>query len=626
MRKSMMFFAIAISSLTSLSEAEEVDDILLFGDSYFDTGAGNALAKPNSQLQPNPQPPYATGTHTNGPNWVDFTSDVLELPFQNYAVSGSTNGTENEINPVFGGIANQIQRKQATAPYIGSETLAILDGGANDVLRALRASGANSTTIGTAVVQSLQSQAANLQQILIWGAQKTIVWNLWDLSGTPFFTNTGLGQTLSASAANLATVGYNAGLQTVVQTINKQAPGHQQVYIFDANYVINQITAQLKAEGIDLTKFTVNPAISNVPIAGSEPEVVAYYDPLTLNSRVFQLFSSYIAGYIDTLYNAPRYIGAQLDLAFEGTRAFRNSLDNHFRTLHIQEHCRPCDWDPCCLCMEDRFQYYMDINSKWGSTPSKEGSCGLDYNTQVYLVGADFYLNRCMTLGASFAYQTNNARVIHHGLIDLDDYIPTLYASYNDGCYFADVSFSYHAFDFKKLHRRIPFLDRTAKAKTTGQGEEITVNFGQFYECGCITAIPLIGFDFTHINIKGYRERHADFLDLDVKCQHNNSFVSKVGGQVFWNACACGISPFAELFWEHEFMRAGHIIAPRFHRKGDGAKIYNRTSSPSRDVLKFAVGLSSHFNDCFSGNISYEGETTFDVYNNSLRTQIDFVF
>lgn len=632
-------FGIALTSLGSLSQAEEVNNLLLFGDSYFDTQAGNALAEQLSLPLPNPTPPWYDGRHSDGPNWVDDTSQLLDVTVNNFAVSGSTTGTTNVGVTGLGGMTQQIQRWEALTPFVLPGTLVILDGAGNDFLGLL----ANPLLINPALLaattqQALTNQANHLTQIVGLGAKKTIIWNLGDMSKLPIFTDPTFGTTALIPAYHAASVGYNTALEGVIQQVNELAPDHQQVFIFDAYSVFNEIEADFVAQGINVTEHTMtttslSPFGYILPL-GPQPENIAFFDQVHPTAFLWREFSKYMGGYIDSMYNGPRFIAAERDVIFESRNAFRDAQDNHFRTLTIQRYLFGNQWDNCCdpcntsCCWDPNLlQYYFNFDAKWGSTTSREGTLGFYYDTQVIQGGADYHLNDCWTLGSSFTYQRNYAHLRdHRGHIDLDDYIPTIYAVYTACDYFVDASFSYHFYDFKRLKRRVPFIDRTAKASTHGNGYEFDLEAGYVYQCGCTTFVPLVGLDYEHINIDRYREKHAGLFDLSVHRQHDDSLISKVGGQFFWNGFDCGILPFGELFYEHEFLRAGRTIGPRFHQSNDNAIIYNHTSTPYRDVLKFAFGVEANLTPCVTGNISYEGETTFVQYNNTLRLEFDTIF
>ena len=91
---SLAMLCASLSTAIACSD-RPVNNFLLFGNSYFDTGAGNAVATADGLLLPSPTPPWFIGRHSNGPIWIDFTSCDLQIPFENFAVAGAETGSGN---------------------------------------------------------------------------------------------------------------------------------------------------------------------------------------------------------------------------------------------------------------------------------------------------------------------------------------------------------------------------------------------------------------------------------------------------------------------------------------------------------------------------------------------------
>jgi hypothetical protein len=74
-------------------KAVDIDTYIEFGDSYFDTGAGNFIAEAIGAPLPNPSPPYVDGRHSNGPIWADFLREETHTRTWTFAVSGAETGS-----------------------------------------------------------------------------------------------------------------------------------------------------------------------------------------------------------------------------------------------------------------------------------------------------------------------------------------------------------------------------------------------------------------------------------------------------------------------------------------------------------------------------------------------------
>lgn len=669
MNKWMRIFFGTFSLLVITSKIEaDIDSLLLFGDSYFDTGAGNAVSAQDGVPLVSPTPtsvppgPYFDGRHSNGLIWIDYTSQALELPVTNFAVAGSETGAFNvnnlpvppftsPINPI-GGLFQQLSRFEATGKRISKEQLVIVDGAGNNFL-ALVPNNLNPAAVTAAATQALTDLGRvvlpTLQEL---GAQKIVLWNLGDLSMLPLFNSPvfdGLDSPLVRELMHGASVGFNAALVPVVQQLNSQlthfvegVSNLKQIFIFDAFTAFNTVAAELVAEGKDLSQFSIianygGPYIPNPLIPpGTDPNSLPFFDQVHPTTATWALFSRITSAYLDTLINAPRFVAAEVDLALETSTAHRDLVENHLRTLRTERYIYDCGcdnfnddccnnwWDGCCE--SNRFQVYADVEAKWGSIDTRSNSCGLDYDTQLGSIGLDYRLNQNSTVGASFTYQTSHARIKEHrGTMDLNDYIPTIYGTFFGPCYFVDIASSLHYYKFNRIKRNIPFLDRRAKGHTHGLAPEINFEAGYVGSMDCLTYIPLVGFSFEDLILSRYREHGAGFLNMRTHRRYQRSFIGKIGGQFFykvWNECTLA---FAEIYYEHEFLRNPHLMGLRFVDSVDNAIDHNRTSPIKRDMLKYSLGMDFKYGN-FVSNISYVGETNFKECSNAIRAQIDFAF
>jgi len=646
-----MWTLVLCASATQLhSTCTDIDGLLLFGDSYFDTGAGNAVAESVGVPLPNPTPtdvppgPYFDGRHSNGPIWIDYTAVNLDLPVINYAVAGAETGSDNVNTNALGGLVQQVQRYASTTPTISPNTLVVIDGAGNDYLglTACAPICLNPAQLIATTTTAITNLVTIIEEVEALGAQKIILWNLGDLSKLPLFNQSVtdpfpfdlLGPLAAAKPFfSAASAAFNANLPPAINQLN-HFTGKKQVFIFDANTAFNELAAELAAQGIDIADFAY---LSNyggpyIP-TGLDPATLAFYDQVHPTTYAWSLFANITSAYIDTIIEAPRFIASQVDLALETNKAHRDLVENHFRTLNVERYIygnfgyNSCGCMDSCCCGQECLQVYADGEGKWGRTPNKCGQMGLRYDTGLALMGVDLRLTENITVGTSFTAQTTRARVNNgRGSMNLNDYIPTIYAAYFGPCFFIDTASSYHYYTFRNIKRNIPFLNRVARGRCDAMAGEWMIEGGYVAQCECFTMIPIIGLDVQTLTIRGYTERCAGFVNMTTNRQHQRSCISKIGGQVFWNAFDGCFIPFAEVFYEHEFLRNGRLMGPRFADSLDGAKDYNDTSAPNRDVLKYSLGLDARFACGIVGNISYIGDTNFREYTNAVRAQVDVPF
>jgi outer membrane lipase/esterase len=635
MKNLIILIGIALSLFTRFSYAD-VKSLLIFGDSFSDTGAGFALTEEAGLIPPiPPAPAYFDGRYSDGPNWVDYVSQFLKLPNQDFAVGGAQTGSGNALigyGPVLGGLFQEIARFKKANKFIKPDVLTVIFIGTNDLLSLVLTHSISSITPAVVELQmqtAIMQLAESLTDLQNLGANKTIIWNLFNLGQTPIFTDS-LGFNSLASLFTAGAESYNAELLTLVQQFNEVSDSkYHQLFYFDAFALFEQVRAQLIAEGFSVTEHTLTTSFNypaDAVVTGPPPTNLFFYDQEHLTTQTWLLFAKHFAAYVDTLLDGPRFFAAQQDFVFETARGHRDLVENHFRTINRERYVCPLE---CCDCCGEpaHFQVYIDGEGKWGTTRNKRGQRGFRYDTQLASIGADYRCNNCLLTGASFTYQRSFARVHNHrGHFNLYDYIPTLYACYLSPNYFVDADLSYHSYHFRRIKRRIPFINGEAKGNTSGWGVEGNLQGGYLYTWGCLVTGPIakIGYEYAHI--QHYREKRAGLLDFSTSTQHQDSLLGKLGWQAFWNRCECLFSPYGEIAYEYEFLRNRKSLRPHLFRIHDNSHDYHRTSNPDRNFMTLNLGVDMQFTKCILANIFYEGETNFHRYNNAVKGEINFNF
>lgn len=307
-----------VFSLSSL-EAKKIDKILLFGDSYFDTGAGNALAMSLGINLMAPTPPYFNGRSSNGPIWVDYVSWMLNLDVTNYAIAGATSGTNNLNNPSLGGLFQQIERYQSEKKKIQSDTLVIVDGGANDFFALIGTS--NLTPEGLAA--QTQATISNLLEVYsklqILGAKKIVAWNFADSGAIPLLNDPAFGLTDLKPIFTEIAVNFNPLFAEAINNFNSHNEAH--VYVFDSFTTFNQVLEEYRQAGIDTSLHT----ITTMPdgtfiISGPRPDQTAFYDQVHPTTQLFKVFSNYKADFLKSIIDKSDSSSSESDenLVLEG--------------------------------------------------------------------------------------------------------------------------------------------------------------------------------------------------------------------------------------------------------------------------------------------------------------------
>jgi phospholipase/lecithinase/hemolysin len=214
----------------------------VFGDSLSDPG--NVF---NATLQAtgagSPPPPYFDGRFSNGPNWIDYLGQNLNLnstpyteispatsPTQgiNFAFGGSTTGTENTFNPNLIGLHQQIGLFTSLIPpnqTADPNALYVLWAGANDYLPTQ-----SSFTPFTTPDTTIGNLSFALSSLAALGAKNFLVANLPDLGSLPVTSSTAISDNLNTLVSL-----HNTSLNTTLNTLS-QAPGSDlNIKLLDVN-------------------------------------------------------------------------------------------------------------------------------------------------------------------------------------------------------------------------------------------------------------------------------------------------------------------------------------------------------------------------------------------------------
>lgn len=212
------------------ASAATFSQIYVFGDSLADPGN---LFQASGGLVPQ-TPPYAQ-RFSNGPVWVEYLADSLNLdPIRaidflsglpingedgaNFAVGGASTGT-NLVNfslPL--GVLSQVelfeQLVNSNLLQPADDALYIYVAGGNDITASLAGS-PDFADLGT----SLSNTTATLQSLIGIGAQNILVSNVPDLGATPRFS-------ISPSAGVISNIvnSYNQSLATILDSLSLSNP------------------------------------------------------------------------------------------------------------------------------------------------------------------------------------------------------------------------------------------------------------------------------------------------------------------------------------------------------------------------------------------------------------------
>ena len=305
----LAFCLVALTVATAAFARSEFSSIVVFGDSLSDTGRLFRLTHGGFP----PRVAYYDGRQTNGPVWVEYLADRLDLEqrMKNYAVVGAMTGptaaipsgnVKSDDYPVgLEGTSLSGQFAQylaATGNKVDPEALYIVEGGANDLIRPLAALLQNPpadfnqavTELATPTVINIATIVGTLKGM---GAQHIAVVNVPDLGKTPYLL--GFGPTASYVVTYVVGI-VNGAVAAQLDGIDLS--GGKKIARIDAFGFIDAVAAVPANFGFTnvIGQFmTRDPVTGEVTYAAPRPHAVArwfYWDDVHPTTRGHEFFAA----------------------------------------------------------------------------------------------------------------------------------------------------------------------------------------------------------------------------------------------------------------------------------------------------------------------------------------------
>lgn len=217
-----VLFSVLIPNLVMASNFSE---IYVFGDSLSDTGQ----LFQQSQAQIPPSALYFEGRFSNGPVWVEYLAEQLNIPFNpetNFAYGGATTGEMNRNETPSRGLLDQVNRFQQTQDSADPNALYIVWAGPNDYL-------GNQERNPNQPVSNVSEAIATLAAM---GAQNFLVPNLPDLGNLPATRN----QQSSVQLNELIRL-HNQGLAQSLQQLSSRLGSEVEIIPLNVNEIYNRV-------------------------------------------------------------------------------------------------------------------------------------------------------------------------------------------------------------------------------------------------------------------------------------------------------------------------------------------------------------------------------------------------
>ena len=322
---------ITATALTVLAAApaaaQQIDDIVVLGDSYADTGNAFALGYDN----PIALQIYSTGRFSGGTNYIDTLASLLDVPVDNYAIGGALGGINNTLicfDPPYGdslcGKGFEYEVDQAIAAgntNLDEHDLLAISIGGNDA-RLYQQLGGPLSTAGLAGQATAATTSADLLR-LVGNGTPTISFLAGDTGRLPEVANDPDAQAVRSAYSSA----FNNAMQ---QTLAGIAANGSIVHYLDLNLVLNNIIANPAAYGITSGLACPSFAVSTACVLNSTGYLF-YGDGLHLTSDGFKVVAYYIA----TQLKGPLTLQAPADNAVDTAHQFGRTLQSRLGLVAV---------------------------------------------------------------------------------------------------------------------------------------------------------------------------------------------------------------------------------------------------------------------------------------------------
>jgi len=562
---------LACASLLSLAlsatpaAAQQIDRIVVFGDSYADTGNALRLAG----INPITTQVYTTGRFSGGSNYVDTLSDILQVPQFNFAIGGARTNNGNQTTGL-PGLTFEVQQFLAGGGALGfptvnttldrSDLVAVSIGG-NDA-RFFQQSGGTVAGAPAAAATAVTSFQQNFDLVMQHGTP-TISFLAGDTGRLPEIAANPTG----AGVRTAFSTSFNNGVQ---QVLAGYADRGSIVHYLDLTALLDNVSANPAGYGI--TGGLVCPAFPNPTcIADSNAPYLFYGDLLHLTSKGFAIVGQYVARQLA----APLTLQAPSELGFDTARQWGRTLSSRSDLYGRGEAAEGLR----LYVVGDAFQHDIGRTAETSAFEVRGagGTIGAEYGLASGLVGiAGNYTRPRVDFGNDAArIRGRSWQVGAYGSLGMGGLFGQAYLGYG-----------------KDRHRitRAGVVEAMT-ARPDGSHTVAGLKGGYLMPVGGFSAGPIAAIDYARAKVDSYTETGDPALTLNVGRQSLKAVTGQAGIEV--RGELAGFHPFVDLVAERDFT-------------GDGRRIsFSQTSAPVI-VNEWAVGRGK---DTY-GRISGGGSAT----------------
>lgn len=520
-----------LAALSVPAAAQQIDRIIVFGDSYADTGNALRLAGVN----PLTTQVYTTGRFTGGSNYIDTLTDILQVPQYNFAIGGARTNNGNQTTGL-PGLTTEVQVFLGGGGTLGfpavnttldrSDLVAVSIGG-NDA-RNYQQTGGTLAGASASAATAVTSFQQNFNLVMQRGTP-TISFLAGDTGLLPEIATNPTG----AAIRTAYSTAFNNGVQQVLAGYATQG---SIVHYLDLTKMLGQVNANPAAYG--LTGGLVCPAFPNPTcIANSAAPFLFYGDLLHPTS----VGSAIIGRYIATQLAAPLTLGAPSELGYDTARHWGRILSSRSDLFRgdTEEGLR-------VYILADGFSRNGPGGDQTGrfDVDGLGGTIGAEYGMGSGLIGiAGNYSRPKVTMRDDSARdKARTWQVGAYGALAMGGLFGQAYVGYGN--------------DDHRIDRA--GVVQNMQARPDGSHTVAGAKGGYLVPFMGMSAGPIVAVDYARARVDGYTETGDSALTLNVSGQSLKSVTGQIGIEV--RGDIAGFHPYADLTAERDLSGNGRII------------------------------------------------------------------
>lgn len=589
--------ALATAALATPAQAQRIDNVVAFGDSYADTGNAVALILANPLVPAATKQQiltvYPTGRFSGGTNYIDTLAQILGADIENYAIGGAQTGTGNQ-NPGLPGFQQQVGLflsgsvppgtpfPQSNGTFEEGDLLAVSIGG-NDA-RAYQLNGGTQAGAAAAASVSVAQATAGLNALVGAGAP-TISFLAGDTGRLPEIA----GNPTGAGIRTAFSTAFNTGIQS---TLAGYAANGVMVHYLDLSAVLDNVAANPTAYGI--TNGLVCPIFPDPTcIINGGKGYLFYGDALHLTSDGFAIVGRYVAAQLQ----APLTLAAPSDLALDTARQFGRTLTTRVDLGS------PRDGE-----VAEGVKFFVVGDTFARDIAPNRSTDRFDVDGVGGTAGAEFGFGNGV-LGVAANYTRGRAEFVGDPARDRTRSIQLgAYAGYAIGPAFIQGHLGYGR-DKHRLTRTGVVEDM--KARTDGNHWSAGAKAGYLAPLGVLRVGPVVAVDYAKAKVDGYTEEGDPALTLNVDDVSFKAVTGSLGLEARGDFEGGGIAlrPVFSASLEKEFSGDGRVVrfsqtsAPTIVNSWDLGErdkgIYGRLSGGASAAILPGASLDAHVTSTF---------------------------